>query len=102
MQCPQLDTLRQIILPVVRDCQGAITTFLGTVVSKYGTSLAHTTGSRRNLKDIWKMIQWQVFESGTIVDLHDKLRRSKDIIFMVYIRAQGLVSHTSPTYQKAS
>jgi len=87
--CPQLDLLYDIINRVVLDCQSDITTFLENITSKYGKSLAHSAGSRRSFKDMGKMLQWHMFEGGSVTALQKKLDTSHDLIMVAYISARG-------------
>ncbi|KAH8587904.1 hypothetical protein B0O99DRAFT_601275 [Bisporella sp. PMI_857] len=88
-ECPQLDAIHEAILPIVRECREGITMFLDTIISRYGRSLAHGNGSRRKLKDIGKMLQWNIFESGAVARLQGKLDNSHGMISLAYMCAQG-------------
>ena len=88
-QCPELEILSDLLLPIIRDSQGELSAFLDTIIKKYGKSLSHTERSRRNLRDIGKMIQWHLFEGDTIKRLKDKLCTSNITITLVQMNAQG-------------
>jgi hypothetical protein len=63
--------------------------FLDTIISRYGGSLAHGGRSRHKLKDVGKMLQWHIFESGAVAKLQGKLDNSQSIISLAYMCAQG-------------
>lgn len=65
-QCPELEVLHDLLLPIIRDAQGEISTFLDSIINKYGKSLSHTERLRRNYRNIGKMLQWHLFEGDTI------------------------------------
>jgi hypothetical protein len=86
-QCPELEILSDILLPVIRDSQGEISSFLDTIINKYAKSLSHTERSRRSYRNIGKMIQWHLFEADTIKRLKDKLCTSNTTITLVQMNA---------------
>lgn len=58
---------------------------LERIISRYGREF--TSPSKRNPRDIGKMLQWQLSEQDGIARLQDKLRKSKEIILMVQSQA---------------
>ncbi|KAF2867791.1 hypothetical protein BDV95DRAFT_610692 [Massariosphaeria phaeospora] len=86
---PQLDSLFDILQPVICDAKGEINTLLEKIISKYGKSL--TAPSKHNPKDVAKMLQWHMAERDGIARLQDKLRKSKEVILMVQSQANTIL-----------
>ncbi|KAH8892629.1 hypothetical protein GQ53DRAFT_840947 [Thozetella sp. PMI_491] len=97
-ECAELEGLVNTITPVVRSCKDAVTNFLQDAMSQYGKSLMRPpTSSRRSFKDVVKMIQWNLLEKNEVIELRDKLRRSKELVDMVNIQVQEFVYY-NPTF----
>jgi hypothetical protein len=86
---PSLEGLFNVLQPSISDAKGEINSFLERILSRYGKSLL--TNSKRNPKDVGKMLQRHMLERDNVARLQDKLRKSKEIILMVQSQANMYV-----------
>jgi hypothetical protein len=86
---PRLEGLFNVLQPSISDAKGEISSFLEHMISRYGKSLL--SNSKRNPKDVGKMLQWHMLEHDNVARLQDKLRKSKEIILMVQSQANMYV-----------
>jgi hypothetical protein len=78
---PGLEGLLNILQPSIFDAKGEINSFVEYMISRYGKSLL--SDSKRNPKDVGKMLQWHMLERDSVARLQDRLRKSKETILMV-------------------